>query len=113
MVMSLSYRLTLINTVDGVSPKDAQRAATFLNTTPPHPFGEGRAVDVLYTPDAPTDARWVCAFRTRLAGDFCPRLPEYARHHPLIPFFNPNPPLLLKSHSSQTTPYHECPTARL
>jgi demethylmenaquinone methyltransferase/2-methoxy-6-polyprenyl-1,4-benzoquinol methylase len=27
--MSLSYRLTLINTVDGVSPKDAQRAATY------------------------------------------------------------------------------------
>ena len=56
MIMPLSYRLTLINTVDGVSAKDAQRVATFLNTAPPHTFGQGRAVDLLYTPDAPTDA---------------------------------------------------------
>ena len=69
MVMSLSYRLTLINTVDGVSPKDAQRAATFLNTAPPHPFGEGRAVDVLYTPDAPTDAMALATAVRDLWGD--------------------------------------------
>ena len=69
MLMSLSYRLTLINTVDGVSPKDAHRAATFLSTAPPHPFGEGRAVDVLYTPDAPTDAMALATAVRDLWGD--------------------------------------------
>lgn len=64
-----SYRLTFINTVDGVSPKDAQRVATFLNTAPPHPFGQGRAVDILYTPDAPCQAMDLATAVRTLWGD--------------------------------------------
>ena len=64
----LSYRLTLINTVDGVSAKDAQRVATFLNTAP-HPFGQGRAVDFLYTPEAPCEAMALATAVRALWGD--------------------------------------------
>jgi phosphoserine phosphatase len=50
-----SYRVTLINTLDGVAAGDIQRVSDVLGKAAPHIFGQGRAVDFLYTTPAPTD----------------------------------------------------------